>query len=152
MQPLISIILPVYNIEQYMERCMNSLFRQTYENCEMILIDDGSTDNSGMICDRLANEHMNVRVFHKKNGGLSDARNFGIKRASGDYITCVDPDDFVDEDYVEYLYCLIQKYNADMSICQHRVYYDNGSIKELGSFGDELISVKICIERCYSMM
>lgn len=147
MQPLISIILPVYNIEQYIDKCMESLLKQTYKNCELLLIDDGSTDNSGIKCDEYASIYPNVYVFHKQNGGLSDARNYGIKRAAGNYITCVDPDDYVDKDYLEYLYYLIHKYNVDMSICQHRVHYDNGSIKEFGSTGEELLSAKVCVER-----
>ena len=147
MQPLISVILPVYNIEQYIDKCMKSLLQQTYVNYELLLIDDGSTDKSGFICDKYASEYPAVKVFHKKNGGLSDARNYGIARAKGDYITCVDPDDFVDEDYLEYLYYLLNKYRVEMSICQHRVHYDNGTIKEFGNLGEELLSAKDCIER-----
>lgn len=147
MEPLISVVLPVYNIERYIDKCMKSLLKQTYGNYELLLIDDGSTDDSGVICDKFAFEYPCVRVFHKQNGGLSDARNYGIKKARGDYITCVDPDDFVDEDYLEYLYYLIHKYNVDMSICQHRVYYENGAIKEFGRVGDDLLSARTCIER-----
>ena len=87
---LISIIVPVYNVERYLAACIDSVLRQTYKNFELILVDDGSTDHSGEICDRLAKTDSRMRVFHKKNGGLSDARNFGMKYAQGDYITFID--------------------------------------------------------------
>ena len=119
--PLISVILPVYNIREYLPRCMESLFQQTYSNLEFILIDDGSTDGSSDLCDQYAQSEPRAVVLHQKNSGLSAARNAGIARARGAYITCVDSDDFVDSDYVEYLYRLLQKYGTRMSICQHRV-------------------------------
>lgn len=144
---LISIILPIYNIEEYIDRCMQSLLKQTYTNVELLMIDDGSTDGCKEICDSYLNVDKRIRVFHKENGGLSDARNYGIKHSHGEYITCVDPDDFVDADYIEYLYYLIKKYNSRMSICQHRVHYDNGTIKELGTAGDEILDSEKCLER-----
>lgn len=146
-KPLISIILPIYNIQGYLKKCMDSIFAQTYKNLEIIMIDDGSTDKSSEMCDEYLKADSRVVVFHKKNGGLSDARNYGIERAKGEYITCIDPDDYVDIDYIEYLYKLIEKYNAKMSVCQHRVVYDSGKIDEYGSNGDESIDNKFCIER-----
>lgn len=147
-KPLISVILPVYNVEKYLSECMTSLFDQTYENLEFVMVDDGSTNKEcSKMCDEFLKKDKRVVVFHKGNGGLSDARNYGIKKAKGQYVTCVDPDDIVDKDYVEYLYFLVEKYHCKMSICQHRVHYDNGNVKNLGSKGDEKMSNKHCLER-----
>lgn len=139
---LVSVILPVYNISQYIDKCMFSLLSQTYSNYELLLVDDGSTDNSGYICDKYEKKDSRVKVFHKVNGGLSDARNYGIQKAKGTYITCIDPDDYVDPDYIEYLMQLIDKYHTKMSICHHRVHYDNGRIKDLGSQGEVLLNTE----------
>ena len=110
--PLISVVLPIYNIESYLDRCMKAVLNQTYSNLEILMVDDGSPDNCPQICDRYAEQDSRVRALHKENGGLSDARNYGIARARGEYITCIDPDDYVDPDYVEYLYRLIDKYET----------------------------------------
>lgn len=147
MEPLISVILPIYNIKTYLNKCMKSLFAQTYENLEIIMVDDGSTDGCDKLCDAYITQDKRVRVFHKKNGGLSDARNYGIEHADGEYITCIDPDDFVDKDYVAYLYNLLKKYDCKISICQHRVIFCSGKIEEKGTSGDEALSNKCCIER-----
>ncbi|MCD5452080.1 glycosyltransferase family 2 protein [Lactobacillus delbrueckii] len=146
-QPLISVILPVYNIKEYISRCMTSLFDQTYKNLEFVVVDDGSTDGSGELCDALIEKDPRVKVLHKENGGLSDARNYGISHSEGEYITCVDPDDYVDLDYIEYLYCLISKYHTRMSICQHRTFYDNGTVKDLGLSGDVKLDNRKCLEK-----
>lgn len=146
-QPLISVILPVYNIKEYLDRCMSSLFKQSYQNLEFVIVDDGSTDGSGDLCEIFIKKDPRVKVFHKVNGGLSDARNYGIARSNGDYLTCVDPDDYVDLDYIEYLYSLIRKYRTDMAICQHRTFYDNGSVKDLRLSGDEQLANKDCLKR-----
>lgn len=98
---LISVIVPVYNVEKYLRRCVESIKSQTYKEIEILLIDDGSTDDSGRICDDLALEDRRVHVFHKDNGGVSSARNLGIERACGDYICFVDSDDWIDIDYFE---------------------------------------------------
>ena len=113
---LISVVIPVYNVANYLEKCLNSVQRQTYEKLEIILVDDGSTDNSGEICDRYKEKDTRVQVFHKENGGLSDARNFGISKAKGRYITFIDSDDYVMPNYVKHLFDLISKYNADISV------------------------------------
>lgn len=117
MEPLISIIVPIFNVEKYIHRCINSIVDQTYRNLEIILVNDGSKDNCGVICDEYAEIDSRIKVIHKENGGLSDARNVAIDIVTGDYITFIDSDDFVEADYVEYLYKLIQKYSADVSIC-----------------------------------
>ena len=113
--PLISVVIPVYNIEKYLERCVYSVREQTYKNLEIILVDDGSTDNSGLICDKLAAEDAGIRVFHKKNGGSSSARNLGISKAQGEYIGFVDSDDYIEPDMYELLYAAIQEYDADIA-------------------------------------
>lgn len=100
----ITVIVPVYNVEKYIDRCVNSLVTQTYENTEILLIDDGSVDGSGMLCDTYAAEYSNVTAFHKQNGGLSDARNFGLNRATGEYVIFVDSDDWLEPDSLEALY------------------------------------------------
>ena len=101
---LISVIVPVYNVEPYMERCIDSIINQSYENLEIILVDDGSTDKSGEICDAYEKIDTRVRVFHKRNGGLSSARNSGLEIASGKYIGFVDSDDYIAPDMYEALY------------------------------------------------
>ena len=145
--PLISVVLPIYNIESYLDRCMEAVLNQTYSNLEILMVDDGSPDGCPQICDRYAEQDSRVRALHKENGGLSDARNYGIAHARGEYITCIDPDDYVDSDYVEYLYRLIDKYETKMSICQHVTEYDNGSVKDHGSSGDELMDIETCLRR-----
>ena len=94
----ISIIIPVYNVESYIDRCMESILAQDYENIEVLLVDDGSNDNSGYLCDKYAQKDNRVKSFHKPNGGVSSARNFGIAHAEGKYISFVDPDDWLERD------------------------------------------------------
>lgn len=116
MKPLISIIVPIYNVEAYLAKCINSIISQTYGNLEIFLVDDGSPDRCGLICDEYAKQDARIKVIHKKNGGLSDARNVAIDVAKGEYITFVDSDDYVANDYVESLYKLIVENDAQMSI------------------------------------
>ena len=101
MQEKISIIVPVYNVEAYLERCVESILKQTYSNLEILLVNDGSTDKSGELCDQLALRDQRIRVIHKENGGLSDARNRGIDEASSDLIGFIDSDDYIDKDMYE---------------------------------------------------
>lgn len=124
MEELISVIVPVYNVEKYLRKCIDSIINQTYTNLEIILVDDGSPDNCGKICDEYSKKDNRIKVIHKENGGLSDARNVGIKSAKGKYITLIDSDDYVTKDYVEFLYQLIKKYNAKVSVCKHIVKYE----------------------------
>lgn len=111
--PLVSVIVPVYKVEHYLERCVKSLINQTYENLEIILVDDGSPDSCPSLCDSYEAIYNNIRVIHKKNGGLSSARNAGLAIAAGDYIGFVDSDDWVDNDFYEHLLHLIQEHHAD---------------------------------------
>lgn len=117
MSSLISVIVPVYNVEKYLEKCIDSILNQTYKNLEIILVDDGSKDQSGVICDSYAKKDKRIIVFHKKNGGLSSARNYGIDNSHGQYIGFVDSDDYISNDMYETLYQLITDYNADLAMC-----------------------------------
>ena len=114
-KPLVSAIIPIYNTEDFLETCVNSVLKQTYDNVEIILVDDGSPDSCPEICDRLASENENITVIHKENGGLSDARNVGIKAAMGDFICFLDSDDYWDEeDALEYLVNIALSEDADV--------------------------------------
>lgn len=113
--PLISVIVPVYNIEKYLERCVNSIREQTYTNLEILLVDDGSTDSSGTICDKFAEEDSRVRVFHKENGGSSSARNLGIAEAKGEYLGFVDSDDYISANMYELLVGAIHEFQAEVA-------------------------------------
>ena len=113
----VSIIIPVYKVEKYLEKCIQSVINQTYENLQIILVDDGSPDNCGKICDEYAKKDHRIEVIHKSNGGLSDARNKGLEIAKGEYIGFVDSDDYIEADMYEVLYNLLKQYNADVSIC-----------------------------------
>ena len=124
--PLISIIIPVYNVAPFLSQCIQSVLDQTYTHLEVIIVDDGSTDESPAICDKFAKLDTRIKVIHKKNGGLSDARNAGLDIASGDFIGFVDSDDWIDNDMYETLYNLISQYGADISACTHYLEYEDG--------------------------
>lgn len=111
----ISVIVPIYNVEKYLENCVSSIIKQTYTNLEIILVDDGSTDSSKIICDDLAAKDSRIKVIHKENGGLSSARNEGMKIATGELIGFVDSDDYIIPEFYEYLYDMLEKNNADIS-------------------------------------
>lgn len=114
----ISIIIPVYNVEKYLEKCVNSILNQTYKNLEIILIDDGSTDNSGKIANDLSKKDNRIKVIHKENGGASTARNEGLKVITGDFVSFIDSDDIIPPDFYQYLYELIKKYDSDIAQCK----------------------------------
>ena len=111
---LISIIIPVYNVEKYLKKCINSVINQSHKNLEIILIDDGSTDKSGIILDEYAKIDERIKVYHKKNGGLSSARNYGIKRSNGNYICFIDSDDFISKYMIENLLNNLLKTQSDI--------------------------------------
>lgn len=125
---LISIIIPVYNVENYLENCIKSVIQQTYKKLEIILVDDGSTDKSGSICDEYKKMDKRIKAIHKINGGLSDARNCGIDIASGKYITFIDSDDYIDTNYIEYLYKLISVNDADLASCTYKFVDEKNNI------------------------
>ena len=112
----ISIIIPIYNVEKYLEKCLNTIINQTYKNLEIILIDDGSTDNSSTICDEYCKKDKRIKVIHKNNEGVSSARNKGIELSKGKYIVFIDPDDYVTDDHIEGLYDCIISNNVDLVI------------------------------------
>lgn len=126
--PLISVVIPVYNIEEYLERCVNSVCQQTYSNLEIILVDDGSTDGSGRLCDKLAEKDERIKVFHKENGGSSSARNLGLLQAKGEYIGFVDSDDYVSPQMYELLSNAIKKHGADIAQIGRDEIDANGNI------------------------
>lgn len=142
MSSIVSIIVPVYNVEKYLKKCLDSIIKQTYENLEIILVDDGSTDSSGIICDEYALKDDRIKVIHKKNGGLSDARNVGIDNANGSYLCCIDSDDYVDEEMIQRLYNSVIANGADMSICNFLEVDDNGIVlpkEQSGIMGDGVL-------------
>ncbi len=127
-KPIITVVVPVYNMGDYVERAVNCLLQQEYESYEIIIIDDGSTDNSPEIADMLAEKYDNVSVVHKNNGGLSSARNCGIDVANGDFIIFPDPDDWTDKTYLSSLMALHEKYNTDLEINGHFITYENSEV------------------------
>ena len=112
---MVSVIIPVYNVQEYLARCVDSVLSQTYTNLEIILVDDGSLDMSGDMCDDYAHKDSRVRVVHKSNGGLSDARNAGLDIASGNYVAFIDADDYVHHQFVEKLYDTLQSTGAQIA-------------------------------------
>ena len=140
----VSIIIPVYKVEQYLDHCVESALRQTYPNFEVILVDDGSPDRCGAMCDDWAKRSPLVRVIHQENGGLADARNTGIDAATGEYLAFIDSDDYITPDMVQKLYDALTACNAEMSICNFlRVYEDGTLVPELENglpIRDEVLS------------
>lgn len=114
---LISIVVPVFNVEKYLTKCIESILNQDYENFELILVDDGSTDQSSLICDKYAKNDKRIKVIHNLNSGVSHARNAGINTSSGRYICFIDGDDFVKNDYISYMHRLIKQNNAEIAVC-----------------------------------
>ena len=126
----ISVIVPVYNVEAYLERCVESILQQTYAHFELILINDGSTDSSGQICENLASRHENIKVYHLENAGVSNARNTGIKLATGAWVTFIDSDDFVTQDYLATLASAVEGLNVGFVIAPlHHI--KNGIVTDL---------------------
>lgn len=134
---LISVIVPVYNVEPYVEKCINSILQQTYQNIELLLVDDGSTDNSGAICDSFAKKDDRIRVLHQSNGGVSVARNVGLKNARGEFVLFVDADDYADEDMCSELLSVAIETNADIVFSDF--YYDNDTRVSLCSSNDNRV-------------
>ena len=137
--PLLSIVVPVYKVEPYLEKCVNSILAQTYSNLEIILIDDGSPDNCGKICDDFTQKDSRVFVIHKSNGGLSSARNAGIEIAHGEYIGFVDSDDTIEPDMYEKLHHAIQRDKTDLAVCAVNYVYEDGKILKKPGLGKDAI-------------
>lgn len=143
---LISVIIPVYNVEKYITKTIESVLIQTYTNFELILVDDGSQDNSGQICDIYSAKDQRVRVIHKKNGGVSSARNVGIDLSSGKYIAFIDGDDFVSEHYLETLHNMLVTNNVDMAVQVYYNMYPTGKEKSVKEHINEVMSAWQFIE------
>lgn len=136
-ESLVSVVVPVYNVEQYLNRCIESLINQTYENIEILLIDDGSADDSPQICDEWTIKDSRIKVYHKENGGVSSARNIGLKKCHADYVLFVDPDDYVANNFVEVLLDSIVNNNCDMAIINFIEKYSDETIENVNHFKTE---------------
>ena len=136
----ISVIVPVYNMEKYIHDCIYSLQHQSCENdYEIVVVDDGSSDSSGLLCDQFAETDSRIKVFHKSNGGLSDARNYGIKHASGNLLCFVDSDDFVHKDYLKTLYEIKKATGANIAECAHVLYYEGVSTEVPSNHKEDIV-------------
>ena len=133
---LISIIVPVYNVEEYLKQCLDSILEQTFSNYEVILVNDGSTDSSGLICQEYAEKDVRIRYFEKENGGISDARNYGIEQVKGEYLTFVDSDDFLDASHLNVLYNALVDNDVDISIVNYANYQTSTATFYLHTFGE----------------
>lgn len=138
MSDLISVVIPVYNVEKYLRQAVDSIINQSYKNLEIILVDDGSSDNCGTICDEYKNKFGNVKVIHKENAGLGMARNSGIEIATGEYVYFHDSDDYIAEDEVEKLYNAIKKHGVDVAITGFTSVDDSGNILKIRKYKEEV--------------
>lgn len=141
MNPLISIIVPIYNVEKWLTKCLSSIKKQTYQNIEVLLIDDGSKDNSPQICERYSKTDFRFKYYKKRNGGLSDARNYGIDRANGEYLAFIDSDDYVSVNYIEVLYEQLVSSKAEVAICGFNRVNEKGYL--LDSINLDVTSKKV---------
>lgn len=137
---LITVIVPIYNVEDYLPKCIDSILCQTYSDLEIILIDDGSHDNSPKICDSYAKKDKRIHVIHKANGGLSDARNAGLDIAKGEYISFVDSDDYIEPKMYEKMYTFMEDKQADICICGYHEVDENGSVLKSIKQPDQTVS------------
>ena len=131
-EPLVSIIIPVYDVEPYLSEALDSVIGQTYKNLEILIIDDGSTDRSGVICDEYASKDARISVFHQKNRGLSTARNVGLDHMSGDVVAFLDSDDAYEDVYIEKLLNAMLDADANLAVCKYTVHRTTGKMKRHG--------------------
>lgn len=143
--PQISVIVPVYNVEQYLSRCIDSVLAQTFTDFELLLIDDGSKDNSGIICDEYAGKDKRIRVFHKENGGVSSARNLGLDVACCEWITFIDSDDYVEDNFLEELF---QSTNSDLKIGGYTTFGEKASKENYKTSVINKDKIGICLSKC----
>lgn len=141
-KPIISVIVPVYNAENTLDKCLQSILMQEFQKYEVLLVDDGSTDQSGNICEEQAKEDARIRVFHREHQGAAAARNYGVSQAQGDVIAFVDSDDTVSEIYLSYLWKLMQEYEAAIAVCSYDKVYEGNRVIEVDVGPDE---VRFCI-------
>lgn len=142
MNDLISVVIPVYNVEKYLSQAVDSVLNQTYRNLEIILVDDGSLDRSPEICDKYEKNYDNIKVIHKQNAGLGMARNSGIEIATGNYIYFHDSDDYIDRDEIEKLYIAIKKYMVDICITGYTSVDDDGNILNIRKYKEEIFKAE----------
>ena len=142
----VSIIVPIYNVEKYLEKCLKTILNQTYENLEIILVDDGSTDKSSIICDEYCEKDKRIKVIHKKNEGVSSARNKGIKESTGKYVVFIDSDDYVVNNYIEILYKYMIDNNVDLVISNAIDVNEEGVILKLKETNDLFMNKEECLK------
>lgn len=150
MKNLISVIVPVYNVEEYLSKCIESIINQTYTNLEIILVDDGATDNCPAICDEYAKKDNRIKVIHQCNGGLSDARNTGLNMCQGEYIYLVDSDDYLELNAIEMLYIGAIRHDADITIGNINKVYPDGQVIPMKQLEEAVITDKKQIYRSAS--
>lgn len=144
---MISVIVPAYNVEKYIVKCVDSIINQTFSDYELILVDDGSTDGTSVLCDELAKKSAKIRVFHKENGGLSDARNFALGKSKGEYVTFVDSDDYVAPTYLKELYEPIEKDDVDMTMTSLIPFLENENPSTEYKFGYVVVSEEEAVRK-----
>lgn len=148
---LISVIVPVYNVEKYLDRCVRSIVDSEYKNLQIILVDDGSFDNSPKLCDKWRKADKRIEVIHKSNGGLSSARNAGLQKVRGEYISFIDSDDYIHPQMFQYLMENMQKDNSDVAVCGVEEFYENGKYRRFRSVDTKiLLNEKETIERIFT--
>ncbi|NQN49058.1 glycosyltransferase [Streptococcus suis] len=154
MKDLVSVIVPIYNVEKFLSRCIESICNQSYENIEILLINDGSTDSSGQICQKFIDRDPRIKYFEKENGGLSDARNYGIDRAHGKYISFIDSDDFVEPEFIQSLYHVLVQQDASIAITGFDKVDENGNIipNDFPEIKDFVLSGREVCKRLHSEM
>ena len=138
MSALVSVIVPVYNVEKYLRQCLDSLLEQTYKNIEVVMVDDGSKDSSGKICDEYAKKYENFYAVHKENAGLGMARNTGFEHINGEYVTFLDSDDYLENDCIEILYNTLLKQQVDMCKGGFKRVIDSGEVVSKREYQNEL--------------
>ena len=143
---LISVIVPIYKVEKYLGQCIESIVKQTYRNLEIILVDDGSPDNCPLKCDEWAQHDHRIKVIHKENGGLSDARNRGLRESSGNYISFVDSDDWISQDFFEILYYSIRKNHAQIAASRIVKVYENHQESDQFVYNQKVFSSEEALE------
>ena len=156
--PLISVIIPVYKVEKYLDKCIDSVINQTYNNLEIILVDDGSPDNCPKMCDEYAKKDKRIKVIHKENGGVGSARNKGIEKSTGDYITFVDSDDWIEKEFIHEMLDIANKYKVDYVTCgYYRVYESkkeiiNGNLEEIVIDSKEYVNKLLNVQNGYGFV
>lgn len=153
---MISVIVPVYNVYEYLDECIESICNQTYKDLEIILVDDGSTDKSGSLCDYYSQRDARIRVIHQENQGLSEARNKGVLKAKGEYIIFIDSDDRIHSMMIQALYDAVELNRAELAICSHRIIQESEEKESLyrdlkgGPCNIEVLSGRECVQKIYS--